>query len=416
MHTHPTLRQEFVAATAIVFAGALLVGAVGVMVLLPRFETPGRAFVYVGILLVADVAVFAAFGRYLLQRRILMPLDTLVEGVEAIAAGDYDRRLPRGESEEVSRVNDAVNRMAERLIAHRGQLAANIQSLEETNRQLTEARDELIRVEKIASVGRLAAGIAHEVGNPLSAVIGYIGLLQRDADEPSLELLTSAEREARRIDRIVRGLLDYARPRDTRVERIDVAHSIERVLDLLTTQGKFLDIDVERGVASSLPLVEADPFQLEQVLVNLLLNALDALDETPEPALRITALHRTVSHEPRQVPRRRDDPPDVDYSHRRRFHTLPRIPDPDPFPAGDEVVEIRIADNGPGIPEWLTETVFEPFVTSKEPGKGTGLGLAVAARLIDAMGGTIRIESGVDTGAAFAVVLPVAVAESPQPS
>jgi len=413
MRASPTLRQELTASLVVVFAGAFIVAAVGVLLLMPRFETLGTAALYLAILLAADIVVFAIFGRYLIQRRLLAALDELVEGVEAIADGDYARRLPRAETAEIGRVADAVNRMAERLIAHREQLAANVRSLEETNRLLTEARDELVRVEKIASVGRLAAGIAHEVGNPLGAVMGYIGLLQRRATErEDRELLAAAEQEARRIDRIVRGLLDYARPRETRVHRIAVNEVVERVLELLDNQGRFKEVTLVKELAPALPAVSADPYQLEQVLVNLVLNAMDAMEGMRAAQLVVTTRCVRVEPKRRQPTRRRDDPPDVDYSHRRRFHQTPRIPRELRVPASGEVVEISVRDTGPGIPAELVDQIFEPFVTTKEPGKGTGLGLAVAARLIDAMEGTIRVESRSGEGATFTIVLPAVAGET----
>ncbi|HEX6939669.1 MAG TPA: ATP-binding protein [Longimicrobiales bacterium] len=408
MSSLPSLRRELVVALAIIFAGALLVAVSGVILLLPRFATPGAAVGYVLLLLVADVLVFALFGRFLVQRRILEPLDEMIAGAEAIAGGEYAHRLPAGGSVEMARLADAVNRMAERLIAHREQLAENIRSLQETNVQLTEARDELIRVEKVASVGRLAAGIAHEVGNPLSAVIGYLGILERNAGPEQRELLASATREAHRIDRIVRGLLDYARPREAHAHPIEVNEVAARAIELLSTQGRFQHIEVSCEFAPGPLPIEADPYQLEQVVVNLLLNAADALDGADAPAILVRTGHRVLAPVQRSATRRKDDPPDVDYSHRRRYHQRPRIPRENPFPAGGEVVEISVSDNGPGIPSALLDQIFEPFVTTKPPGKGTGLGLAVSARLIDAMGGTIRAENVDGGGARFTILLPAA--------
>lgn len=408
MSSLPSLRRELVVAFAIIFAGALLVAVAGVIMLLPRFSTPGAAVGYVLLLLVADVLVFALFGRFLVHRRILQPLDEMIAGAEAIAGGEYAHRLPVDGSVEVARLADAVNRMAERLIAHREQLAENIRSLQETNVQLTEARDELIQVEKMASVGRLAAGIAHEVGNPLSAVLGYLGILERSAGPSERELLAAATREAHRIDRIVRGLLDYARPREARVHAIEVNEVATRAVDLLSMQGKFQHIEVRCELAAGAPPIEADPYQLEQVVVNLLLNAADVLEDVESPAIVVRTGHRVLAPMQRSATRRKDDPPDVDYSHRRRFHQRPRIPRENPFPAGGEVVEIAVSDNGPGIPTALLDQIFEPFVTTKSPGKGTGLGLAVSARLIDAMGGTIRAENADGGGARFTILLPAA--------
>jgi signal transduction histidine kinase len=237
--------------------------------------------------------------------------------------------------------------------------------------------------------------------------MGYIGLLQRRATErEDRELLAAAEQEARRIDRIVRGLLDYARPRETRVHRIAVNEVVERVLELLENQGRFKEVTLVKELAPALPAVSADPYQLEQVLVNLVLNAMDAMEGTRAAQLVVTTRCIRVEPKRRQPTRRRDDPPDVDYSHRRRFHQTPRIPRELRVPASGEVVEISVRDTGPGIPAELVDQIFEPFVTTKEPGKGTGLGLAVAARLIDAMEGTIRVESRSGEGATFTIVLP----------
>lgn len=415
MRAPPTLYDELITPLALVFAGALLVAVVGVVLLLPHFQTPLQAVGYLGGLFIADVAIFGFFGRRLIQRRLLLPLDQIVAGVEAIAEGDYARRLPRGETSDVARLADAVNLMAERLIGHQEQLRANIRSLEETNRRLTEARDELVRAEKMASVGRLGAGVAHEIGNPLGAILGYLGLLGRGADESRRKLATAAEGEARRIDRIVRGLLDYARPREARPRATSVNVVVHETLELLSTQGRFGEIRLETELAPDLPQVVADPYQLQQVMVNLLLNAADALEATRQATICIRTTGASF-HTPLRPPaRRRDDPPEVDYSHRRRFQRTGRIPREDPLPGGTEVVEIAIADNGSGIPDDMLDQIFEPFVTTKQAGKGTGLGLAVSARLVDGMGGTILVESPGGRGSTFTVVLPAEI-RSPVPA
>ena len=402
----PTLRRELISALALVFAGALLVGATAVIFLLPIFDTPNQATLTLSLLFVADVAVFTWFGRYLLQRRVLHPLEEMVEGAQAIAQGDAERRLPQSETEELGRLATAVNDMAERLLSHQEQLAANIRSLEETNRLLTEARDELIRAEKLAGVGRLAAGIAHEVGNPLSAILGYLALVGRDAEGQKLELVQAAEREAKRIDRIVRGLLDYARPREMVARELDVNLIVAQTVDLLTTQGRFNELRVDLQVQQALPEVVAEPYQLQQVLVNLLLNAADALAGRSDGVITVRTRSSRHRAPPRLPARRKEDPPHIDYSHRRRFHQTPRIPREASFAAEAPLVEVQVADNGEGIPRELIGNIFDPFVTSKEPGQGTGLGLAVAARLIDAMGGTITAESEPGRGASFTIILP----------
>lgn len=400
-----TLRRELIAAFAVVFAGALLVAVTGGVLLVPTFDTPGRAMLYVGLLLAADLTVFAIFGRWLIRVRVLDPLDRMVREAEAIAGGDYGRRLPPADSAELDRLSDSLNRMAGRLIEHQRDLTRNIQSLEETNRDLTTARDELIRAEKMASLGQMAAGVAHEIGNPLAAIMGSVDLLKRRTEGQELQLVTSAAEQAARIDRIVRGLLEYARAREPQVRPIEVNEVIHSSIRLVSAQRRFARAEVELELSDGMPAVTADPYQLEQVLVNLVLNAADAMEESEERVLRITTESR-VYEAPEHVPaRRKDDPPGIDYSHRRRFNRPERVPRLQPFETDTTIVEIRVEDSGPGIAAEVLPHVFEPFFTTKEPGKGTGLGLAVAARLIDSMQGTIKADN-TERGACFTLLLP----------
>ncbi len=410
MNVLPTLRRELILAFAFVFAGALLVAVMGITFLLPRLQHPAQATAYVLLLLVADVAIFAGFGRLLIQQRILDPIERFIEGAEIIAGGDLQRRLPNGETREVQRLGDALNRMAERLIADQAELSANIRSLDLTNQSLTEARDAMVRTEKLASAGRLAAGIAHEVGNPLGAILGYLSLIGRGAQGQQQELIEAAEREAHRIDRIVRGLLDFSRPREAKVHPLDVNYVIRETVDLVNTQGKFSEVQLDLELAEGLPLVACDPYQLQQIMVNLLINAADALlwaGTSPARVLVRTTLRQARPKVQVQA-RRKDDPPHVNYSHRRRLWAAPL--QGDPAPPGAPVVEITVSDNGPGIQKDLIDQIYEPFVTTKEPGHGTGLGLAVCARLIEGMGGVIRADNNSDTGAQFNLVLPPAEA------
>jgi two-component system NtrC family sensor kinase len=400
-----TLRRELIAAFAIVFAGAMMVAVAGVLLLLPTLETPLRAFFYVALLVVIDIAIFALFGRWLIQRRVLDPLERMVGEAEAIADGDYGRRLPDADTAEVARLSDSLNRMAGRLIEHQWQLRRNIESLEETNQELTAARDDLIRAEKMASLGQMAAGVAHEIGNPLAAIMGNVDLLKRRLQGRELEMVKATAEQTTRIDRIVRGLLDYARAREAKVRPIDVNEVVRTSVDLVTGQRRFVGIEVDLELPDGVPAVVADPYQLEQVFVNLFLNAADAMEASEGKVIRIGTSTRVYSA-PVHVPaRRKDDPPGIDYSHRRRFNRAERVPRLQPFESGTRIVEVSVEDTGPGIPPDVVDQVFEPFMTTKEPGKGTGLGLAVSARLIDGMDGTITAHN-TDGGARFTVLLP----------
>jgi two-component system, NtrC family, sensor kinase len=406
MRTLPTLRRELIAAFALVFTGAFLVLSTGVLLLLPQFKSLSDAAMYIGALLILDVGIFTLFGHVLITRRVLEPIARLVSGAEAIATGELAVSLPDEETAEMARLSEALNDMARRLIADQERLAANIRSLDDTNRLLTEARDAMVHSEKLASVGRLGAGIAHEVGNPLAAIIGYLSLLRRKSEGREAELIDAAEREAHRIDRIVRGLLDYSRPHDAKPQPLDVNKIIHDTVDLVSTQGKFRLLRLDVMLAEDLPVVNGDPYQLQQVLVNLFVNAADALEHTPNPMVSVTTVHRAHRPAPSLQARRKDDHPAINYSHRRRLHAAPRTPLGDPGVAGSHVVEIMVSDNGPGIPLDMVDQIFEPFVTSKEIGKGTGLGLAVCSRLIEGMGGIIRADAQDEGGATFRIVLP----------
>ena len=407
----PTLRRELIGAFAVVFAGALFVAVAGVLLLAPRLST-GFAVAYVVTLLVADIAIFSWFGTQLLRRRVLDPLGMLVSGVESISAGDLGTRLPTGSTQELARVSAAVNQMTERLIADQLKLTENIRSLNETNRLLTEARDAMIHAEKMASVGRLGAGVAHEVGNPLGAILGYLSLLGRHQDGSRLELVQAAEREAHRIDRIVRGLLDFARPREAVAQSTEVNDVVRDTVELVRTQGHFTQIQLTLALSDTELVVRGDPYQLQQVLVNLLMNAAHELEDTRGPFIEITTMRREVEAPPPHTPARRaGDPPGIDYSHRRRLAAMLRWPSRDPDSESGEIIELIVRDNGPGLPPELIDKIFEPFVTTKEPGKGTGLGLAVCARLIEGMGGVIHADNAAEGGAMFRVLLPAETAE-----
>ena len=409
----PTLRRELISAFAVVFAGALIVAVAGIAFVVPRLP-PAQAGIYLATLLLADVGLFAAVGAVLLKRRLLEPIDRMVAGVEAISAGELTARLPAAETREMARLSVAVTQMVERLIRDQRTLAENIRSLDETNRLLTEARDAMVRTEKMASVGRLSAGIAHEVGNPLGAILGYLGLIGRD-HQPArrVELVEAAEREARRIDRIIRGLLDFARLRDAVAETVDINAVVRETIELVQLQGHFSNVTLTLHLNETPLSVTGDHYQLQQVLVNLLVNAADAVPEG-EPAY-VEVFTRARAAQPPSQPgpaRRRGDPPGVNYTHRRRLAASVLHLGDDPESPIGMVAEIVVADSGVGIPEELLPQIFEPFVTTKEPGKGTGLGLAVCARLVEGMGGAIRAGNRARSGAEFTVVLPLTQAEA----
>ena len=383
--------------------------------MLPVMESRWLAVVMIVALLLVGVLILIFFGGKLLNRSVLGPIRQVVVDVTRIAGGEYHHRVGDASSRELQDISDAVNALSARLIHDQELLAENVRSLEATNRELVAASNQVVRSARLASVGTLASGIAHEVGNPLSAIMGFADLARARLEREGMEteLLQSIMDESRRIDRIVRSLLHYARPKEEQYLPLDPTEIVARVRDLLETQGRFDRVETHWHQETEIPLVKMDPHQLEQVLVNLLLNAVDAMDETENPSLVVT-----VSAEPGQAAklpaRRQDDPPGINYSHRRRVSWRGGDMLVDQVLAAHEVVIITIADNGPGIEEDHVDQLFDPFFTTKEPGKGTGLGLAVCARLVEGMGG--RIEGGNHTGggACFTIQLPAVEQEPDQ--
>ena len=356
-----------------------------------------------------DLVLLGLVADYRLRVLVARPVARMVEGAERIAAGFEEHRLPESDTAEIDRLSTAVNEMAARLIHNQQLLADNVRSLELTNRDLSEARTSLARADKMASIGRLASGIAHEIGNPLGAILGYVELGRRSGERDA-EWLGGIAHEAGRIDTIVRGLLDYGRPKAAATREVRVSESVQQAVELMRVQGSLKGIELEVDLSEDGARVSADPFQLEQVLVNLLLNAVDATAETSDPPwIRIRSRSVTVTARDRWgvVRSRRDDPQGIDYSHLRR---LDQAMDPGParqLSEGDAAVEILFMDSGPGIQPEDVLRVFDPFFTTKEPGLGTGLGLAVSARLVENIGGTIEAIPAGDEGKTFRILLPV---------
>ena len=230
----------------------------------------------------------------------------------------------------------------------------------------------MIRSAKLASVGQLAAGIAHEIGNPLTVMLGFFDVLDGMGGMPddAREHLRTMRHEAERVNRIIRDLLDYARANPEPVDEIPLGEVIDGTVGLLAPQKPFRTIEIQVTVPSDLPAVRANRDRLRQVLVNVLLNAADAIGEGGG-TVSVKAERASLS-------------------------------------SGAAAVRVLVADSGPGIPAELMDTLFDPFVSSKPPGAGTGLGLAVSQAIVDGLGGTIRAWNPPGGGACFELLLPAA--------
>ena len=378
-----SLKAEMLLSLAVLGTAALSLAALNVVVL-QNLVSSGNGALYLALLIIADVLIFVAFGAYKLQGLVISPLEGVVDAVEAIANGDLSRRVPPGKTREFARLSHSVNRMTSRLLEEQAQRA---------------------HLEKVASVGRLAAGVAHEVGNPLGAITGYTHLLKAsvNGDLGAADALAGIERESARIDRIVRGMLDYARARKRVPAPMNPNEVARKVVQMLAEQGTLRGVQVTLTLRDDLPALLGDSHEMEQVFVNLVLNAVDAVESDGSISIiteRIPFVELAGSSA-----RRADDPEDFaqlrDQSARVRAW-LNTVGEP------AEVIQIVVADTGPGVPWEQRERIFDPFFTTKEPGKGTGLGLALVSRIIESLGGTVWVRTAREGGAAFVICLPVA--------
>jgi hypothetical protein len=409
MSSPTPLRRELLASLGILFGGVTLLLGIALSLVLPFFRSPGEATAFILVIVAVDLVIVLTFGGWALKKNLLEPVNKLVRGVKQIADGDYRHRLELPNGLELRSITESVNSMADRLIAGQEVLAENVRSLDETNVMLIEARNEVIQAARLASVGTLAAGIAHEVGNPLTAIIGYadVALRRIEAGQGDPELLESIRSEAQRIDGIVRGLLDFARPQPDEIAPVQVNEVVEGVRELLENQGRLGQIEHSWSLDDTCPPVLMDPRHLEQVLVNLLLNASDAVKNVDEPKIEV-AVWCEEGPAANPLRRRGDDPPGVNYMHRRRVARAFAVETLGTLDTAHRVVVVAVSDNGPGLPSADETHVFDPFFTTKEPGKGTGLGLFISARLVSGMGGRIDLENTPD-GARFEVRLPEAM-------
>src|SRR5437879_5362107 len=374
MPAKPALRTELLFYLSFLAAAALLVG-VATLLIATSFA-PERTFALVMLMIALEVGVFIVFGRYLVNRLVLWPLERVVATADAVADGDLGRRAPDAETRDFATLAARLNRMTDHLLDAQGQL---------------------VRSEKLASIGRLAAGIAHEVGNPLGAIGTYVEVLRRRGADP--EVISGVTRELERLDRIVRGLLDYARPQEEALAPLDAGAVARGAYGLLEAQGALKPVHASVEVAPDVPQMFGRAHLLEQAVVNLVLNALDAA-----PSGMVVLGVRAWAYESRRAPPKRgSDPPEATFSPRPESR-----PGRTASAAGQRGVLLYVADSGPGVPPEDREQVFDPFYTTKEPGRGTGLGLAIVARAVHDMGGGVGVGTGRGGGAAFKMFFPAA--------
>lgn len=308
---------------------------------------------------------------YFSTTRITNPLEKMVVATQKISSGDLTHKVEVSSKDEIGYLADSFNQMTADLESANEKLIEWGKTLEkkveERTKELTEMQAHLIQSEKLASLGKLAAGIAHEINNPLGGVLIYSHLLLEDTDKnsPHYENLKKIVKETSRCKDIVKGLLEFARPKEPEMSLVNINEIVERSLSIMERQALFQNIKIKKSYVSNLPRIVADSAQLQQVFVNIIINAAEAMNGNG-----ILTLSTSLN--------------------------------------GDGTfIEIKFSDTGHGIEEEDQKRLFEPFFTTKEVGKGTGLGLAISYSIIQKHQGTIKVKSEVGKGSTFNVRLPV---------
>lgn len=362
--------------------------------------------------IILDAIVLIVFGSFLLSRVLVTPLKELIQLTQKISEGDFSQKIEVTSKNEIGQLISSFNRMIERLKENQENLDSHLRSLESANKQLKQAQEELIRTEKLASIGRFAAGVAHEVGNPLGAILGYASILKKNGidREESKDYLERIEKEIERINRIVRELLEFSRPSKSEIRDVEANKVLENSISLLSYQKNFRNIQTQLTLQQNLPMIKGDESQLSQVFINIILNGIDAMPDGGMLEIK-TEEHIVEDLFPShlQVPyarRRQGDPSEADYFRLRKPDLLSSLLTR--FSKGDHLVKIRISDTGVGIKKEDLERIFDPFFTTKSPDKGTGLGLSISLRIVESMGGEIKVESEVGGGSTFELYFPIA--------
>jgi two-component system NtrC family sensor kinase len=366
----------------------------------------------IAISIILDAIVLIVFGSFLLSHVLVKPLQDLVRLTRKVSEGDFSEKIEVTSKNEIGQLIVSFNRMTERLKENQENIENYLESLESANKKLKQTQEELLRTEKLASIGRFAAGVAHEVGNPLGSILGYTTILEMEGVErdEAKDYLKRIEKEIERINRIVRELLDFARPSKYEIQKLGVNAIIENAVSLLSYQKNFKNIQTRLHLLAHLPMIMGDESQLSQVFINIILNAVDAMPNGGMLEIQ-TEEYFVEKRFPDRLPqlyspRRKEDPIESHYFHLRKPDFMSTLFTK--FSIGDRLIKTRISDTGIGIKKEDLEKIFDPFYTTKDPDKGTGLGLSVSLRIIESMGGEIKVESEIGKGATFEIYFPAA--------
>ncbi len=319
---------------------------------------------------------------YFVHHLVYLPLRDLEGGAQRLSAGNLDQPIPVRSSDEFGKLACSFNSMTDALRnshAELRDLARTLeQKVEKRTQELQRAQAQTVRGEKLASVGLLASGVAHELNNPLTGILTFSHLLRRKMPDssPDAEDMDLVIRETKRCAAIIKRLLDFAREKQPEKKFNDINQIVEDTVRIVERPAHLRDIGITMDLDRKLPPIWIDADQIKQVIMNMIVNAQHAVEEKGNIAI----------------------------STRRAAEPRPSTQSAEPVP----MVEISIVDTGCGIPEKNLRRIFDPFFTSKDVGKGTGLGLSVSHGIVEAHGGIIEVQSKVGEGSTFSVFLPLA--------
>jgi two-component system, NtrC family, sensor kinase len=337
-------------------------------------QTSQRMLIYTLIALI-DISLLSWLFVW---RLVGQPLKRLQSGTKELADGNLGYQLEVDSTDEAGELANSFNRMSLQLRSANEEIVAWARTLEDRvdqkTRELKRAHEQVLHVEKMATIGKMAAVVAHEINNPLSGILTYAKLVRKwiergEAEttkrQDSEQCLNLIAEESRRCGDLVKNLLTFSRTAPMNRQTTDINTVVDRSLRLIAPQMEMKGIDVHPDLANELPRLQCDPGQIEQVVLALSMNALDAMPHGGN--LWVTTRVRSDA----------------------------------------KGIEIEVRDDGSGIPEDILPQIFEPFLTTKESGKSVGLGLAVSQNLIERHGGRIEVQSKAGKGTTFTVTLPM---------
>jgi len=326
-------------------------------------------WIFLGITTLGMVVAFIISFR--MGQTIIERIRILKQATDTIATGDLDYRLPCNKSSDFGMLDEAFNDM--------------VSSLRDRDERLKKAHQQITQTERLVSLGQIAAGVAHEMNNPLGGILLYSNLILEElpASSPARENLNKIIYQTNRCREIVQNLLDFARTPSGEMVPLDINEVLMTSLSLVRDQSMFHGIEIETALADGLPRVNGDRSRLEQVFLNLFINASDSMPEGG----KLTVATKLISRFP---------------ADRQEETEMERIC----LLASPHTVKITISDTGKGIDKAYLSHIFEPFFTTKDPGKGTGLGLSIAYGIVRKHDGFIDVESEPGQGSTFFVFLP----------